>query len=33
MRGPGVLYVGNLPETIREQELHDIFDKVRRPLH
>jgi hypothetical protein len=29
MRGPGVLYVGNLPEGIRESELHDLFDKVR----
>ena len=29
MRGPGVLYVGNLPEGVRESELSDLFDKVR----
>lgn len=28
MRGPGVLYVGGLPEGVRESEIADIFDKV-----
>jgi RNA recognition motif-containing protein len=29
MRGPGVLYVGGLPEGVRESELYELFDKVR----
>jgi hypothetical protein len=28
MRGPAVIYVGNLPEKIREQDLQDAFEKV-----
>ncbi|KAI8468737.1 MAG: hypothetical protein J3K34DRAFT_394371 [Monoraphidium minutum] len=27
MRGPGVLYVGNLPEGVREGEIRELFDK------
>jgi len=29
MRGPGVLYVGNLPDGVREGDIADAFDKVR----
>jgi RNA recognition motif-containing protein len=28
MRGPNVVYVGNLPTDIKERELQDLFDKV-----
>ncbi|KIY95810.1 splicing factor, arginine/serine-rich 1/9, partial [Monoraphidium neglectum] len=30
MRGPGVLYVGGLPEGVRESELYELFDKFGR---
>jgi RNA recognition motif-containing protein len=29
MRGPAVIYVGNLPNDIKERELQELFDKVR----
>lgn len=29
MRGPNVIYVGNLPTDIKERELNDLFEKVR----
>jgi RNA recognition motif-containing protein len=33
MRGPAVVYVGNLPNDIKERELQELFDKVpSRPL-
>lgn len=32
MRGPAVVYVGNLPNDIKERELQELFDKVRRAL-
>lgn len=28
MRGPNVIYVGNLPADIKEKELQELFDKV-----
>lgn len=28
MRGPNVVYVGNLPTDIKERELQELFDKV-----
>lgn len=28
MRGPAVIYVGNLPTDIKERELQEIFEKV-----
>jgi hypothetical protein len=28
MRGPAVVYVGNLPNDIKERELQELFDKV-----
>jgi hypothetical protein len=29
MRGPAVVYVGNLPNDIKEKELQELFDKAR----
>lgn len=29
MRGPNVVYVGNLPSDIKEREIQELFDKVR----
>jgi hypothetical protein len=29
MRGPGVVYVGNLPDGVRESEVSELFEKVR----
>jgi len=29
MRGPGVVYVGNLPPDVKEKEVDDLFYKVR----
>jgi hypothetical protein len=31
MRGPAVVYVGNLPNDIKERELQELFDKVSAP--
>jgi RNA recognition motif-containing protein len=28
MRGPNVIYVGNLPNDIKERELQELFEKV-----
>lgn len=28
MRGPAVVYVGNLPNDIKEKEIQELFDKV-----
>ena len=28
MRGPAVIYVGNLPDKVREQDLLEVFEKV-----
>jgi RNA recognition motif-containing protein len=28
MRGPNVVYVGNLPNDIKEREIQELFDKV-----
>ncbi len=30
MRGPSVIYVGNLPADIKERELQELFEKVRK---
>ena len=30
MRGPGVVFVGNLPPDVKEKEVDDLFYKARR---
>jgi RNA recognition motif-containing protein len=29
MRGPSVVYVGNLPDGVKEAEIQDLFERVR----